>query len=748
MDDVFRKPWAARLLWAVLFSQIVLAVGCERLKAAPTPSGDQAGKTSLASDSHLPADPKEVGNLYLRLIDRSLQSNWKREMLRLNKSLENKTAPSRFALFFFSAAAYRAGVTEGGPLSPERRAELQSGAKAALQAFVQAIRTDRTAMADQLLFSVDTVCRLFTFLDEQSLLTSGEREAALDAIGKGADAALNLKYERGAFNRPFHLAAGLAAARHLLSDHPNAPAWQAYMENVWNDFTTPGDTFEDCSGYNGLWSITCIELASALGCDLSAYEHIWDRMAAWISPNGSLPDFGNESYFYHGAASWIAAWEKLGAHFQRRDFQDHAARIASALDRAEQFTDYELDPLILAHKAVSVRVSPRPPRSPAEITTRRTEWGGTVPDKLVLRSSTGDGKPTFVCVDLHDFGYHGHADAGAISLITSGDQVLIHELGREAIEVKDHFSAWASPDSSTFFVPGKAFPDKTFVDWLINHKWPGTYMGSYTPNLHKVTSLFFRLQDVPDLGDQTVAMEVEGVWGILPDGTETRVAGPSVGQITLYANQSKERAFVSLGKLATTDLVPFERLRVRWKADDTRAVVQLGINGASLNTNPTSPEGSLRARGAQPVINAWTGADASGGFQRLMTDSIGRIIDHTRTLKLDGETLTVEDRFAPRQPGHYSIGPLFHGHSLTLLGDRSIKIDAGVRQRNLLLPSTPLEVSFSSPGPLQLLQCKWPTPSGMNEHMAAILDQDFAPGDSVTVTSILRSSPTYSSAVK
>lgn len=699
----------------------------------------------MAPDSHLPATPKEVGNLYLRLIDRSLETNWQREMLRLNKSLDKTTAPSRFSLFFFSAAAYRAGVTEGEPLSPGRRAELQAGAKAALQAFIQAIRTDRTAMADQLLFSVDTVCRLFTFLDQQSLLTSSEREAALDAIGKGAAAALNLKYERGAFNRSFHLAAGLAAASHLLPDHPSAPAWHAYMENVWNDFATPSDTFEDSSGYNGLWSLTAIELASALGCDLSPYEPIWDRMAAWTAPNGSLPDFGNASYFYHGAASWIAAWEKLGAHFQRRDFQDHAARIAAALDRAEQFTDYELDPLILAHKAVSARVSPRPPRPPAEITTRRTEWGATVPDKLMLRSTTQDGKPTFVCVDLHDFGYHGHADAGAISLFTSGDQVLIHELGREAIEVKDHFSAWAAPDSSAFFVPGKAFPDKTFIDWLINHKWPGTYMGSYTPNLHEVTSLFFRLQDVPDLGDQTVALEVEGVWGILPDGTETRIAGPSVGQIALYANRTDERAFVSLGKLATTDLVPFERLRVRWKADDTRAVVHLGINGASLNRNPTSPEGSLRARGAQPVINAWTGAHASGGFQRLMTDSIGRIIDHTRTLKLDGETLTVEDRFAPRQPGHYTIGPLFHGHSLTLLGDRAIKIDAGVRQKNLRLPGSPLEVSFCSPGPLQLLQSKWPTPSGMNEHLAAIVDQDFAPGDSVTVTSILRSSPPHSS---
>ncbi len=630
-----------------------------------------------------------VRDLYLALLDRGLLVEGPRVAGRLGRDLTDGRAPSRFSLFHAYGAAVRAASL---PAEDPLRALLLKRAQDALRAYTAAIGTHRSAMADQLLFSQNTVVRLYEKLVALDALPAElSRSTLLDALAAGADAALELKKERGPFNRSFHLAFGLADTARLLPDHPHAPAWRAFAQAVWADFATPGDTFEDSSGYNGLWSYGTVHLAALLHRTPElrgpSQEAIFDRFLAYMAPNGALPDFGNASYFLHGAAYWLDALERLGALSGRADFQDAAERLAGFMLRQPGLADYELEPIAEALDALAPAQTPSPARPAAEITYRKTDYGDRVPDKLLLRVETPLG-PAFVCVDLHDGGYHGHADGGTLSLFTLGNSILLHELGRAATTAHRHNTALAAHPDDGFPLP--VTPPGEWTSWIINHRWPGTYVGQFAPDIGRAQEFFFRLQGEP------TTIEVASVTGERADGATKKVAGPWRG----VPPKGRASAFTTTKALSTVDLTAFVRLHVRWRADVPASVQFFGLNAPALHGDHATDRGTLRTWAAQPVVVASVEPDATtpiGRFTRLLRDTRGRLVRHERTLTLYSANarLVVTDRFTSTESGDSVVGPVWHADSLRRDGD-GWKLTDTRQSKFIATPVMPLSVAFES----------------------------------------------------
>lgn len=687
---------------------------------------------------------QQARSLYLELLDRQLKSDWEKYYSRTLNNKERGKAISRFDLFYFSALAYRASLLD--PSQPDQaktRDALFSQAKMALNAYVSAIGEDNPLMAQEMLSGLNSVCRISTILRDNGVLSDGEQQTVLDAVRKGATAGLEMRMERGAFNRPSSMALGLATVLNLVPDSQDAPLWKSHVDAVWRDFAGPGDTFEDASGYNGLFSYGIVGTAGLTGrvdeLRDPRFEKIWDRMSAWTAPNGILPDFGNTT-FMHAATFWICAWERLAGIYRRSDFQDNAQRLARALLSQKSYRNYELEPLSEAIECLVPAQPSRPPRAAAEVTYRQSDWGDTILDKLILRTSPPDAPAAFVCVDLHDGGYHGHQDGGALSLYALGDSVLLHGLGRPAIAAMLQQSAWGTRPDLPFFHPESEVPDNEWVDALINIRWPGTYVGAFTPDLKQVKRAFFRLQDIPN-EDKAIDLEVGGVWAIDKDGSEVRVSGPWHGSFDISSGKDKEVRFCGSPALDVSDLTPYENLRVRWKISDARALTPYGYFGldtVALNGDSPSDTATLRAMAAQPVRQAWVGDGASGGFLRDMADALGRIIRHRREMRLSPDgSLSVVDRFSPTVEGDYSIGPVWHVQNILESGQDWIVGRDDFQKESFALPPRAVKFAFSSPDAFQIERTEWKVANGQNQHFAAVITKHLRAGEEVAITTQL-----------
>jgi hypothetical protein len=673
--------------------------------------------------------------LYLALIDRGLAAQAEKFGPELAQARATRSAPSRFALFHAYAAAYRASTL---PTDDPQRTALINRASDGLAAFTAAIASDRTRMADQLLFCQNTVVRLYEQLVALDALPLIERPAARAAIAAGADAALELKKERGAFNRAFHLAHGLADTARLLPDHPSAQAWRTFADHVWADFTGPGDTFEDSTGYNGLWACSVFHLAAITHQEAFLLtprsQAIFDRFLAWMAPNGAYPDLGNASYFLHGAPQWLDALERLGALAARSDAQEAAERLARLLLSQPTFTSYELEPLVEALSVASTApaTAPRPARPSAEITYRKTDYGDTVPDKLILRAPTPLG-PGFVCVDLHDGGYHGHADGGALVLFTLGEGVALHELGRPAVAASLHQTALVTHPDDGFPLP--TVPANTWTTWIINHRWPGTYVGQLTPDLGRVDKLFFRLQSSNPQPSVAPTVEIGEVLGELPDGSLHQFAPGWKGSL----GPGRESGFIYAPAAGELDLSPYVRLAVRWRSPRPAAVQFFGLDAAARNGDAPSDTATLRTWAAQPVVSAVATPDAlapSSVVERLLRDTRGRLVQHRRTLTLhatDGR-LVVTDRFLFDETGDYEVGPVWHADRLLpALAPASGVLVEERQSPSLALATRALNVTFSGPPDIRISHSSKSSPSTL----AASARVAVRAGDTVEITSIL-----------
>lgn len=687
---------------------------------------------------------QEARTIYLELLDRQLRVEWEKFYRRTIRNQQQEKAVSRFDLGYFSALAYRASLLDANDFGQRRtQAALLAQCKPVLEACISAINRDDPLMAAEFWGGLNSLCRLYTILRDHGVLSAVQQQAALAAIRKAPGAALEARMERGAFNRPASMAFGLAAALQLLPDSPEAPQWRTQLDAVWKDFIGPGDTFEDASGYNGLFSYGIVHTAQLTGqmnvlASNPKFEKMWDRMAAWTAPNGALPDFGN-TYFMHAAPYWIDAWERLGSLYKRGDFQDNGLRIAKLLLSQKNFSDYELEPLSEAIEGLSFR-QPVPANRPmAEVTTRRTDWGDVVPDKLILRAASSTGVKAFVCVDLHDGGYHGHQDGGALSLYTLGGSVLLHELGRPAVSAVQHQSTWASRPDLPFLTGGETFPNGEWVDAYINLRWPGTYVGAFTLDLRNVQQAFFRLQDISD-GDIEVGLEVEGLWAHKAGKQEVKIAGPWKDRANFSAGKQGESRFINSSKLTVSDLSPYDSLRVRWKISDNRSLTPygyFGLKGAALNGGPDD-ESTFRAMAAQPVRDAWIGEGAAGGFQREMVDALGRKIRHRRNLLLsDDGKLEVVDRFAPEIEGDYVLGPVWHMQKILGAGEGWIIGRDDAQRENFSLPPIAVKFTFSSSLPLKIQRAQWETAHAQREHFSATISKHLQAGEEVIITSRL-----------
>ncbi|WP_145928895.1 hypothetical protein OH491_12035 [Termitidicoccus mucosus] len=699
----------------------------------------------------------EARRLFLTLLERSIAKNSAAQERQLDKVEAQQKAVSRFTLFLFYAQACRASLIPADAPGAEKAARDRyiNNARRALLAFATAARTDRKAQADQNEFSQATCVALYEELDKLRALGAEEKQTVHAALGDGAQAVLELKAERGSFNRAAYVALGLAETARVLPDDARAAAWRAFATDVWEvDWMRSRDTIEDARGYNGLWIYATFRLAESLGRlgDLRdpRVAAMFARFSGMVAPNGAMPDFGN-CYWVHGLEHWVYAAERIGAFYKRADFLDNAARIARFLASHPELDLGEMEALADACRIIAPAAPPMPPRPRSVLTTRVTDYGDVLYDKLYLR--TGESPDAaYVCVDLHDGGYHGHADGGSIALYTKGPHVLLHTLGRLEVFANQHQGVWSAQTADELLADGASqHRPGEWTRWLVNFRWPGTHMGGHTIDPARMRRIFFRLGDPEGFTGEGV-LEVRDVIGVRPDGSTKLIHPGWSGSQRYSAKKPGERAFLGPADLGVADWSEFSHLLVSWKSNVPQAVEWMGFESAAFNGGPNKA-GGLRARAGSRMLSARVNPDASvagGGFTREMLDASGRRIRHSRELRLrdtDG-ALVVLDTFEFTEAGVYAFGPVWHAQAI-VSRDASCVVardDAQFQKRKTIVAQPPLALRFDFAGTeaLRIVSQTYDYAHGhpQKEHFAAVCEGARRAGERVSIVSVLRPAET------
>lgn len=696
----------------------------------------------------------EARRLFLALLEHSISSNSTNQERQLARRESEQKAISRFTIYLFYAQAYRASLVpeNAAGVAREIRGRYIDNARRALLTFATATRTDRKAQADQNEFSQAACVQLYEELVRLGALNEKQKSTVLAALGDGAQAVLELKAERGSFNRGAYVAAGLAQTARLLPDDPRAGAWRRFATDYWElDWMREKDTIEDARGYNGLWIYATFHIAKALGRtdDLRDpdVQKTFFRFTHMVTPNGFMPDFGN-SYWWHGLEHWVCAAEMVGAFYQRSDFLDNSTRLARFLINHPECDLGEMEALVDVCKIIAPSAAPLPPRPRAVVTTRRTDYGDVVHDKLYLR--TGDTPDaSCVCVDLHDAGYHGHSDGGTIALYSKGPHVLLHTLGRLETFANQHQGVWSAKTAAELLADGSSqYRAGEWNRWLLNFRWPGTHMGALTIDPSHVRRIFFRVSDPEKLnGDAT--LEAGPVLGVRPDGSTAVIHPGWSGKKTFSTAKANEAGFIgSRDALAITDWSAFTHLLVTWKSNVPAEVGWFGIDAAAYNASPEKT-GSLRVRASSRTLSAHVNPDAAiaaGGFKREMLDASGRRVFHWRDLRLNEKDgmLVVLDSFEFTEDGDYVFGPVWHAQNVIKRTATNITVRDDVQFQNnratMAQPPADLRFDFAATANFKIVSNThdYKNTHPQKEHFSAACEGPRKAGERVTIVSVLR----------
>lgn len=628
---------------------------------------------------------EDLQTAYRAIIHDRITDDYESRLNAIKMSVEGGSMPSRFTIFYWLGLALYLDE-----LAVEDSTELLAISNQAepliselVLAIAEAVRTNISSAGNELLFAQGEFIKLYKIADNRQPFTAEEKRAIENAIARSADHLVSARDERGSMNRAAMLGYGLAETIKLLPDHSSAIEWAELEAATWEDWYHFKDTYEDSSGYNGLWLFGVIKQAMASGREETLLDVTFldmaERLAISISPNGALANFG-DSYFGHGAYFWAYALEYLGMIAPARSFQEKADQLIFHI-RDTSLSLRGLDALVGAFDLSAGRsVNTSQPLPGSTVTYRPTEYGDLLFDKMQLQIMTPHG-PSHVLVNLHSLGYHGHQDSGAISLWTLGENTLMNELGREAVWSWTHHSATATGYGDPLFKGlslDNIIPSGELMEWEVSHRWPGTYSTGPTLDIKRVNEFFIRVQDVSSL-DGSIKVIVEGVYGIRPDGSEVKLHSGFSRTVQRSSSIDNERDFVR-ASFANGDLSPYERLLFNWSIDFPSAYSQIGLRGFSLLEPGSNERATMRWR---RFIHRTTSAEVmnddkytKGVVTRRIRDIRGRELTHTRSLILtrDSGSLIVIDKMVPDEAGDYRLGANWHTQQIIWNDDRNVWI--------------------------------------------------------------------------
>jgi len=533
----------------------------------------------------------------------------------------------------------------------------------------------------------------YVWLRDLGELNAAETERARRMLTACADGVLKHCPERGAMNRVPWAGLGPAAVARLFPDSPRAPAWLDYSEKTWNDWWAFRDTFEDASGYNGLWLLGVFLQADQMNRtnDLKTpeVEALVERFAQLCSPVGLIPDYG-DAMWSGGWAHWVAVFERGASLSGRADFK-HAAdaifRYAQAQFSRGSVTKnpQEIAALVFAWLWANDELKPqrRPLRS--LVTKRRDPYGRTLLDKLVLRGGA-DSDDAYVLVNLHDCGYHGHADGGALSAFIANGSVLLHELGYHQSEEQHHNTLLVRPADEEFLFTDGLFCAGRWYTTEMDLRRPFTYTGGVIPDLKKIDSIFFRLDDKDDSNTQ-FEFAVDRIEGVGADGrrsalvdfslpeepgrwkgcrpSQSAKGGGLFASVGFRDKNRSERAWLTRPFDPPLDLSPYERIRVRWRSGDARLDPKLGVQFGLNGIEGTERWRISHRRTYRETLSAELqefGRVVHAKLTEKMVDCLGRPLVHTREFALvrKSKLLCVYDCVQFEVRGEYAVGPVWH----------------------------------------------------------------------------------------
>ncbi len=435
-------------------------------------SADLPYPASWIADDNADARVAAAHQSYLALFNRQIDSQRATQLPPIADALANGDPVSAATIHYAYALAYRASLAKGDSqlidMALDTHNDFIINARNALIAATNAATSANPAVADaqtaELLTAQGSLVRLYTLLADSAgldALNPAERAALEPKLAAAAQAVLAAAPAAAPTGAATAAADGLAVTATLLPADPAAPAWLAYGGDVWAATAQLADTTEDARAANGLWLHSMLLNANvAAQLAAPAIQDALDRYAHMLAPNGTLPDYGI-THWDEGLGHWLHAYEKLGQLHARADFLANAASLSAYLKAKTSLIITDIDGLVAACRAVAA-VTPDAGATPNIIITTRVETSGSLAyDKLHIRTGN-TAADSFASFDLYNQGGLGHENAGALTLYTSGSNVLLHSLGGANTQPNRQQNAWAAPatDAASFLTittsPGAA----------------------------------------------------------------------------------------------------------------------------------------------------------------------------------------------------------------------------------------------------------------------------------------------------
>jgi TonB-dependent receptor len=665
---------------------------------------------------------------YAAILDREIAAQSPVQLAAIDAAHANATALSSTAISHAYAQAWRASIASDDAPGAARqtRANHIATAHRALLAVTNAITGSQAKQqADELVAGLTPLVSLYHLLVDLAVLDTAAQTALEQKLALCATAVLTNRTatptmpDYGSQHRAASTAAGVAAVAALptLSTHADRDTlWLKYARAVWSDWkhdTPTGPvigTIENSRASNGRWLHATLRQADALGAaalaeltDPAVQTALSTHVHA-VSPAGAMPDYGATDW-PDALGSWLYAYERLGATYARPDLTENATRLSAFINRAPALPIAALDGIVDACRAIGPTPAGAITRPDVVLTTRMTDFGDTLHDKLYFRTGAAV-TDKYAAFNLHDHGQDGGNDAGSLILLTgtNGASITLHTLGRPATAALSSGSAGVHTGTTTattaalssgsagvhtgttaattaaslrqnaaavpagkdiLATTGIHTPDES-TRWLINVRHPGDYAGGPVLNPAAITSLFIRLENKTPAAI-TAAVTVESVVGVKPDGTTTTLHAGWTGTQSLAPGATAR--LTATAPATTLDLTPYEYLLVSWKSTHPDNIASFGLDGAALLPTGVADgrpaTATLHATAGSHVLDAYATTDAAapkGGLTRIMLDTAGRQISHSRDIrhrKTDG-ALLVLDTYEFTEPGAYTVGPVWH----------------------------------------------------------------------------------------
>lgn len=642
----------------------------------------------------------------------------------------------------------------------------------------------KVAQFAQMEFCLFDATLAYGWLSEVGALAPSERKRTEAMLIACADGVLEHKAERGAMNRAVLAGLGTAAVARLFPQATGAAVWREFADKTWLDWWSYRDTFEDASGYNALWLCGVFLQAEQMGkadrLHTTEVEALVDRFSKLRSPIGPIPDYG-DAIWCGGWAFWVAIFERAAGLSGRADFR-HAAE-AVFRHSMRQFergavtrSPAQIAPLVHAWRWSREGLEPCAEPMGSLCAKRRDPYGRALWDKLVLRGGPSSNDP-YVLVNLHDGGYHGHADGGALSAFVAGGSVLLHELGYHQGEEQCHNTLLVRPADEPFLFSDVPFRPGRWYTSELDLRRSYTYTGGVAPDLTRISEMFFRIDDRDDV-NAAFEFAVDRIEGITREGAErplVDLASPDaakrwVGHSASEAATSRgvdariefrhadrsERAWLTRRFEPPIDVSGYARIRVRWRSGDARLDPKLGLQFGLNGVEGTQRWRISHRRTYRETVQAYVqdcGPVVYAKVTQRMVDCLGRPLAHTRELALvkRSSLLCVHDRVRIEVRGEYAIGPVWHVQNISAAGGKGFVCRDDWQWDDLTVrwasPARPVWVEMAGPpgavaGRTEHVFREWGRTVPQRHHVYSRWVGHREPGTSVAFLSLLLPLPT------